>query len=180
LNFDYPGYALHFIQRDRVKDGSDHLCSYVYKFHSPKTGYHYIVRAEYHRTDVFTVKFYCKKDRGHDYKYGLIINKGDLGNVIMTAAKTIPMLLTQFPSASFAFAAARSYDPVSRTVEPMQNTQRYRLYCGMVPVKFGQQTFSHHTNDEISSYLLYNRDSSYSLHDVQEMFRATYNDTDWI
>jgi hypothetical protein len=110
----------------------------------------------------------------------LIKNKGDLGNVIMTAAKVIPELLVAFPTASFAFAAARSYDPVSKTIEPMQNTQRYRIYCGMVPAKFGQQTFSHHINREISSYLLYNRQSHYSLTEMQDMFRATYDGTDWI
>jgi hypothetical protein len=59
-------------------------------------------------------------------------------------------------------------------------TQRYRLYCEMVPKKFGQQTFSHHTNDDISSYLLYNRQSKYTLNEIQDMFRETYNGTDWI
>lgn len=180
MNFDYAGYPLTFIQRDQVKDGSAHQYSYIYKFHSPLTGYHYIVRAELHKTGVFTVKFYCKKDRGHDHKYGLIVNKGDLGNIIMTCAKVIPLLLKSFPNASFAFAAARSYDPVSRTIEPLENTQRYRLYRHMVPIQFGEQTFSHHTNDQISSYLLYNRQSPYSLIEIQEMFKETYNGTDWI
>ncbi|MCX6264320.1 MAG: hypothetical protein NTZ47_07200 [Bacteroidetes bacterium] len=50
----------------------------------------------------------------------------------------------------------------------------------MIPKKFGQQTFSHHINDDISSYLLYNRQSNFSLNEIQDMFRATYNGTDWI
>lgn len=180
MTFNFPGYDLHFVQRDRCRDGSAHIVSYVFKFFSPLTRYNYIVRAEYHNTDVFTVKFYCKKDRGSDNKYSLIINKGDLGNIIMTCAKAIPLLLNQFPSASFAFAAARSYDVKSKTTEPLYRTQRYRLYCEMVPKKFGQQTFSHHTNDDISSYLLYNRQSAFSLTEIQDMFRETYNGTDWI
>lgn len=153
MTFDFTGYELKFIQRDYCHDASAHLESYIFKFFSPITKYHYVVRAEYHETDIFTVKFYCKKDRGSDYRYSIIINRGDLGNVIMTCAKVIPELLIQFPKASFAFAAARSYDPRSKTIEPLYRTQRYRLYCEMVPRKFGEQTFSHHTNDDISSYL---------------------------
>ena len=180
MTFDFPGYELNFIQREPCRDGSAHITTYIYKFFSPVTGYQYIVRAEYHTTNVFTIKFYCKKDRSSDYKYSLIKNKGDLGNIIMTCAKVIPLLLNQFPAASFAFSAARSFDTRSKTIEPLCRTQRYRLYCEMIPKKFGQQTFSHHINDDISSYLLYNRQSNFSLNEIQDMFRATYNGTDWI
>lgn len=180
MTFNFPGYELYFVQRESCKDGSAHLASYIYKFYSPVTRYNYIVRAEYHRTDIFSVKFYCKKDRASEFKYSLIINKGDLGNIIMTCAKVIPLLLDHYPTASFAFAAARSYDVKSKKTEPLFRTQRYRLYCEMVPKKFGQQTFSHHTNDDISSYLLYNRQSKFSLNEIEDMFKETYNGTDWI
>lgn len=180
MNFDYPGYDLQFIQREPCHDATAHLASYIYKFFSPVTRHYYVVRAEYHDTDVFTVKFYCKKHRNNDFKYSFVVNKGDLGNIIMTCAKVIPLLLQLFPTASFAFAAARTYDPQSKKLEDLYCTQRYRLYRQMVPIKFGQKTFSHYTNDEISSYLLYNKRSSYSLTAIQEMFRQTYNGTDWI
>ncbi len=180
MTFDFPGYELRFIQCDRCHDDSAHLASYIFKFFSPITKYFYVVKAEYHETDVFAIKFYCKKDKRNDFKYSIIINKGDIGNVIMTCAKVIPALLNKYPKASFAFAAARSYDTNSKTIEPLYRTQRYRIYCDMIPKKFGQQTFSHHTNDDISSYLLYNRQSDYDLIQMQNMFRTTYNGTDFI
>lgn len=180
MTFDFPGYELHFVQRARCKDGTAHIATYIYKFYSPITRHIYIVRAEYHRTNFFSVKFYCKKDRKSTYKYSIIVNKGDLGNIIMSCAKVIPMLLDKYPTSSFAFAASRSYDVKSKTIEPLHCTQRYRLYCEMVPKKFGQKTFSHHTNDDISSYLLYNRSSTFSLTEIQNMLKETYNGTEWI
>ena len=178
MTFDYPGYDLKFVQREQCNDSTAHLASYIFKFYSPITRYNYIVRAEHHETDIFSIKFYCKKDRSSDHKYSIIINKGDLGNIIMTCAKVIPILLIQFPNSSFAFAAARSFDKKSKTMEPLYCTQRYRLYCGMVPHKFGDKTFSHHRNDVISSYLLHNRNSEFSLNEILEMFKKTYNETD--
>lgn len=41
-----------------------------------------------------------------------------------------------------AFVASRPDDHVFKMNESMQNTQRYQLYCGMVPNKFGLQTLS--------------------------------------
>ncbi len=180
MNFNYSGYDLNFIQSETCHDDSAHLANYIYKFYSPVTHHHYIVRAEYHQAEVFTIKFYCKKHRNSDYKYSLVVNKGDLGNIMMTCAKVIPLLLQSFPTASFAFAAARTYDPKSKKLENLYCTQRYRLYCHIIPIKFGQQTFSHYNNDEISSYLLYNNRSVHSINEIQEMFKITYNGTDWL
>jgi len=128
LTFDYPGYALQFVQGDRCNDSTPHQFTYIYKFFSPITKYHYIVRAEQHSGNVLAVKFYCKKDRGSDFKYSKIINRGDLGNIIMSCAKVIPLLLQQFPHASFAFAASRSVDKSNGTIENYEQTQRFRLY----------------------------------------------------
>lgn len=117
MTFDFPGYELRFIQIARCADDSSHLYTYIYKFHSPVTGYHYIVRAEYHDEDVFAIKFYCKKDRKSEYKYSKIVNKGDLGNIIMSCAKVIPLLLQTHPQVSFCFAASRSVDVRNNSIE---------------------------------------------------------------
>ena len=75
MEFDFPGYPVKFIQRQRCKDPSAHLFTLIYKFYSPVTKYHYVIRAEYHEEDVFAMKFYCKKDRKSDTKYAKIINR---------------------------------------------------------------------------------------------------------
>ena len=172
--FNFPGYEVRFIQRAKCTDGSAHQFTYIYKFHSPVTGYHYIVRAEYHRYDILAIKFYCKKDRKSDYKYSKIVNKGDLGNIIMSCAGVIPLLLQTYPQGSFCFAASRSVDVRNNTIEDYGQTQRFRLYEYMIPLKFGPITFEHYIYPAVSSYLLYNRASVASKEEIETMLRTTY------
>lgn len=174
MTFNFPGYELRFIQRARCADGSSHRFTYIYKFYSPVTGYHYIVRAECHDHDVFAIKFYCKKDRKSEYKYSKIVNKGDLGNIIMSCAKVIPLLLKTHPLGSFCFAASRSVDVQNNTIEDFGQTQRFRLYQYMIPLKFGSVTFEHHVYPAVSSYLLYNRSAIASKNEIEIMLRSTY------
>jgi hypothetical protein len=176
VTFDFQGYELKFVQRSRCKDDSAHLYTYIYKFFSPVTRYYYVVRAEYHEENVFAIKFYCKKDKRSDYKYSKIINKGDLGNIIMSCAKVIPLLLRDYPQASFCFAASRSVDPKNNTIEDYRHTQRFQLYCYMIPMKFGVVTFEHHAYDDISCYLLRNRHALSSRKEMETMFQDVYVD----
>jgi hypothetical protein len=173
LRFDFTGYPLKFIQQQRCDDDTSHKFTRIYKFFSSITRYFYIVRAECHEAEVFAIKFYCKKDRKSEFKYSKIVNKGDLGNIIMSCAKVIPILLETYPTASFVFAASPSVDN-KRRVEPTAVTQRFRLYCYMIPLKFGEETFTHFAYDKISSYLLLNRNSQQSKEDVEQMLMATY------
>ncbi len=91
--FDYPGYDLQFIQKRRIKDGSAHLFSFLYKFYSPITELQYVLTADYHEGDFFAIKFYAKMLRKSDFKYSLITNKGDVGNLLVTCLKCVPLLL---------------------------------------------------------------------------------------
>lgn len=174
MTFDFKGYPLIFIQKQRCKDETAHQASFIYKFYSPITRYHYIVRAEQHDSNVFAIKFYCKKDRKSDYKYAKIINRGDLGNIIMSCARVIPLLLQKFPDASFAFAAARSVDFRNKLIESIECTQRYKLYAYMMPVKFGELTFEHIAYEKASCYILRNRQSSVTIEEIENIFKATY------
>lgn len=177
MTFDFPGYPIKFIQQQRCTDDTPHDFTRIYKFFSPATRYFYILRAEYHQGDIFAIKFYCKKDRKSRYKYAKIVNRGDLGNIVMSCARVIPALLQIYPKASFAFAASPSVDNAGRR-EPIATTQRYRLYCYMIPRQFGQQTFAHFAYDKISSYLLYNRQSAIPRTAVEQVLIATYPNLD--
>ena len=179
MNFDYPGYDLRFVQCEPCRDASPHQFTLVFKFYSPVTGYWYVLRADYHEKDVFAIKFYCKKDRHSIYKYSKIVNKGDLGNILITCLKVIPLLLKHYPTASFVFAASRSIDFKSKKAESYVYNQRFRVYKYIVAQKIGGETFAHFTFDEVSSYLLVNR----NVGDIMEakdcmvkMFVDTYND----
>lgn len=176
--FDYEGYELKLVQKRACKDGSAHLFSFIYKFYSPVTKYFYILHADYHEGDFFAVKFYCKKDRHSDFKYSKIINKGDVGNILMTCVKVIPLLLNDYPEASFGFIGSRTVDEISRKVESFINNQRFRIYRQLIPLKFGEKTFAHFAYEQISGYLLINRrcdDIKGKEKELIRMLAATYN-----
>ena len=150
MTFDYPGYHIHFIQREPCNDRSAHQFSLIFKFFSPVTRYHYIVRAEYHNNHSFAIKFYSKKDRKSDFKYSKIVNRGDIGNILATSASVIPSLLEEFPRVSFAFAAARSVGNKNKPLEGYELTQRFKLYAYLMPLRFGSATFEHISYPNVS------------------------------
>lgn len=175
--FNSPGYPLKFIQRQPCRDASEHLFTLIFKFYSPITKLHYILRADYHQEHVFALKFYAQKDSHSDYKYSKIINKGDIFNILITCLRTVPLILNEYPGASFGFIGARSIDPVSKRAEGYENTQRFRVYSQIVAGTIGDQTFEHYLYEAISGYLLVNRavpdlDAAEEL--IRQMFIRTY------
>ena len=178
MTFSHPGYDLIFIQKSACKDESAHLFTYIYKFYSPVTKYWYVLRAEYHESDVIAVKFYCKKDKTSDYKYSRIINRGDVGNILVTCAKVIPVLLQYHPSASFCFCASRTVDEKNKTVEQVRINQRFRTYKYVLERLIGPITFTHFEYEDISSYLMVNnnyRNVNSKERELIKMFAQTYN-----
>jgi hypothetical protein len=179
LIINSSGYELKFIQKRISKDDSCHLHTLIYKFYSPKTKFQYIILAEYHIEDVFAVKFYVQQHSKSIYKYSKITNKGDLSNILVTNAKIIPVLLMEYPTASFAFAGARSIDLKSKKVEGYQLNQRFRIYRSFVSDLVGSKTFVHFEYEEISGYLLINKKHENISHierKIVRMFADTYQD----
>jgi hypothetical protein len=182
LDFLYKGYNIRFIQKERCKDKSAHLETYIFKFFSSKTQYHYIIRAELHEEEIFAVKFYCKKDRKSDFKYTKVVNRGDLGNIVISCLKVIPYLLQKFPGASFGFIGARGYDPEKKVYEQIEITQRFRIWTYIVTKKIGHVLFRHIQYPSISGYLLLNKSvnfpESIKENQIKTMFINTYSGTD--
>ncbi|MEH6305581.1 hypothetical protein RYH73_08000 [Olivibacter sp. CPCC 100613] len=178
--FDYPGYELQFIQKRRIKDGSAHLFSFLYKFYSPVTDLQYVLTADYHEGDFFAIKFYAKMHRKSDFKYYLITNRGDVGNLLVTCLKCVPLLLGEYPTASFGFVGSRTYDKNSRKMEGYSNTQRFKIYREFVSKKIGTGLFQHFEYEEVSGYLLINQkcgvDPNIKERQLVSMLAATYND----
>lgn len=177
--FKSPGYPLKFIQRRPCRDASAHQFTLIYKFLSPVTHYAYVIHADYHDENVFALKFYAQKDSKDDYKYSRITNKGDVFNILISCLRVVPLILQDFPAASFGFIGSRTIDRVSGTVEDYRNTQRFRVYCGIVAATIGEQTFAHYSYEEVSGYLLINRagpDIDAKEQVISRMFAATYNE----
>lgn len=92
----------------------------------------------------------------------------------------IPILLQDYPTASFGFIGARSYDTSGNLVEPISKTQRFTIWSDVVKKKIGQVTFSHFVFPEASGYLLLNRRSEIGekerIKTIRRMFIDTYAD----
>ncbi|MDQ0477086.1 hypothetical protein QF004_001608 [Chryseobacterium sp. MDT2-18] len=148
-----------------------------------KTRLHYIIRAEYHLENVMALKFYCKKDRGSQYKYNKIINKGNFTSVIRildTCTSLILILLEQHPNCSFGLCSSRSIDfsNPKKLTENLENNQRFRVYSKFIQDRIGNITFTHLEYPSISSYLLINNsvaDIRKKEEDIVKMFERTYN-----
>jgi len=159
-------------------DDTAHQFTLIYTFFSPVTKYKYVLSADYHEEDVFAIKFYCKKDKHSKYKYSKIVNKGDLGNILLTCLSVIPLLLIQYPTASFTFIGSPTLDPKSKKLEPPVNNQRFRIYASIVAKRIGAFTFSHKEYPHISGYLLLNNkseDHEKKEATIKAMFQNTYD-----
>lgn len=159
------GYEVKFIQTHPCCN--KHEKRYVYKFFSIKTKLHYVIYADYHENDFFAIKFYSKKDRKSARKYSNVINKGDVSNILVTCAKTIPELLKIYPNASFGFIGARTIDSRVNKVEGYKKNQRYRLYSYHIPQLIGNKTFLHKSYKNVSSYILLNKKNE-NLENLEE------------
>ena len=154
-------YDLKFIQKDNSKDGSDHLFTFIYKFFCVDSKLHYVIRAEYHKENVFAIKFYCKKDKRSQHKYNKIINKNNYSTVIKifeTCLYLIPELLKAYPDSNFAVLSSRSIDfsNANKLTEELSKNQRFRIYRKFAQDRIGNKTFTHFEYSSISSYLLVN------------------------
>lgn len=172
------GYELKFIQTHPVKDNTAHLVSYVFKFYSPKTKLNYILTADYHENTFFAIKFYAKKDKRSDNKYSKVVNRGDVGNILVTCAKVIPLILKKFPNASFGFIGSRTIDFYSEKIEGYSNNQRFRLYTYHLRQFIGTKTFKHIAYEKASSYVLLNNNITDLIkleESIKTMVIATYS-----
>lgn len=90
------------------------------------------------------------------------------------------MLLQEFPTAFFGFIWARTFDPFGEVFEPIERTQRFRIWAEIAKIKIGKATFSHLEFPDASGYLLPNKNTGFSMDDKVELMKgmsiATYSD----
>ena len=174
-------FSLCFVQKEKAFKGRDAFdYALVYKFYTESTNrcqsLKYILRVEAYE-DVFAIKFYVARDRSLDDKYNRIIKAHDYRNVsriFITCASIIPVLLKQYPNASFAVNGAESVDLESDKMESRNKNQRFRIYRTIALNLFGRETFEHFQYEHISSYLLINRagceDIEIKAEQIKKMF----------
>lgn len=176
-------YKCYFIQKASPSLDDAFDFSYIYKFYTDKTVAYqrlkYIIRVEAHGT-VFAIKFYAARDRKLDNKYNKIIKAHgyiESLRIFVTCAYLVPELLEKHPNFSFAINGARSIDLSSDKIEGKRNNQRFRIYKTIANLLFSRSKFEHFEFEEISSYLLVNRECGdvYKKKDeIKEMFLDRY------
>lgn len=176
--FKQTPFELTFLQKEQVKDSSDHLFSLIYSFKSTDTKLRYILRAEYHVGDIFALKFYAKNHKLSDFKYSLMTNRGYSLRIFLTCAKLVPVLLHEYPGSSFGLIGSRSIDRKLNLIEPIPNNRRFKIYSALILELFGDQTFEHYDYPKISGYLLLNRskDIIETKQKIEKMFFENYSD----
>lgn len=146
------------MQRVKEKEISCHPFTLIYKFKSSKTKTRYVVHAQKHRFNIYFIKFYAQKHKKLDNKYNLVLNENDAINVMITALKVIPEILTKHDSlASFGFVGSQTIDLKANKVEDYNNNQRFRIYKHHITQLVGQKTFEHRYVPNSSCYAMYNK-----------------------
>lgn len=164
--------------KEYEQDDSDHLYSYLYRFTSTDNGLTYILRAEYHRGDVFGIKFYAKPHANSNKRYSLLTNKGYALRIFQTCGSVVPLLLKNHPSASFGLIGSRLLDESNEEIEAPQRNIRFRIYEKIAKDLFGEETFEHYSYPRISGYLLMNRNRNIrpAKEYIEDMFIQNYRD----
>lgn len=174
-------FKLKFIQREKASSERDAFdYALVYCFYTERTASYqrlkYVLRVEAYE-DVFAIKFYAARDRKLDDKYNRIIKAHDYKNalrIFLTCASIIPTLLKEHPYASFAVNGAESLDLESDKMESRNKNQRFRIYRTMALNLFGRKTFEHVQYEDVSSYLLINRENCSDVNEKAERIKRMF------
>lgn len=172
-------YQIQFIQKASPKKGDAFDFSYIYKFYTERTPLYqrlkYIIRVEAHDS-VFAIKFYASRDKKMDDKYNRIIKAHSYTQAIrvfLTCAYIVPEILKRHPDASFAINGAQSIDLYSDKIEGERNNQRFRIYKSLSERLFSRNKFEHFEFEEISSYLMVNKNAG-DVFELKDKFRSMF------
>ena len=175
---DSEGYNIKYVQKSSPGKSDDFIFAHIFKFHTCD-GLKYIIRAEMHKYDTFVVKYYASIHKNLDNKYSMLTNRHRPIKIFITCASILPILLSMYPTASFAFNGSRTVDLVSDKIEGYNTNQRFRIYRHIADALIGRETFEHYEFPEISAYLLVNRNSCTNTdtrkEEIKDMFLDIYN-----
>ncbi|MFN0293118.1 hypothetical protein [Pedobacter helvus] len=91
-------------------------------------------------------------------------NEHKCRKIVGTCVKIMYEVWRANPLCSFGFIGANTYDPITRTEEKIDNTQRWRIYKHAMENHFGTETFAHGDQERNSSYVMLNKKK-----DVEEL-----------
>lgn len=168
------GYPFVFVMRDY--EGSDELlkCTLQYRFKSTKSGHTYIVRVEKYHSHIYCLKFFDKSVSLSKNKFSLRTNTFEPRTIFYTLYHIMIDVLRRDNKASFFFIGAEDEKD-----ELGIATRRYRIYRRFVSSIISDKIFEHYRINELSLYILINKEYSTSQEDtirrIEEEVRKAYN-----
>ncbi len=126
----------------------------------------YIIQADRFEFDVFVLKFYLRKMKNHLDKFVHQTYDFDGRRIFATCKNVMAYLLSQNPTASFAFMGQPAHD------ESWRNSQRFRIYRQEAITFFNPEKFEHLYDIENSSHIILNKknETPHLAEKVVEMF----------
>lgn len=148
------GYPFIFVMND--KSVSDELLEYAmqYRFKSEKSHHTYIVRVEKYIEHTYCLKFFDKANMLSENKFSLRTSTFEPRTIFYTLVHIMMDVYRKDSKASFFFIGAEDEKD-----EMGETTRRYRIYRSFVSDVLSNKVFKHHRNNELSLYILVNRDS---------------------
>ena len=148
------GYPFIFQMND--KSVKDNLLEYAlqYRFKSTKSNHTYIVRVEKYVEHTYCIKFFDKANMLSDNKFSLRTSTYEPRTIFYTLMHILMDVYQRDPKASFFFIGAEDEKD-----EMGEATRRYRIYRSFVSDVLSSKIFKHHRNNELSLYILVNREA---------------------
>ena len=148
------GYPFIFQMND--KSVKDNLLEYAlqYRFKSTKSNHTYIVRVEKYIEHAYCIKFFDKANMLSDNKFSLRTGTFEPRTIFYTLFHIMMDVYKKDPKASFFFIGAEDEKD-----EMGEATRRYRIYRSFVSDVLSSKVFKHHRNNELSLYILMNREA---------------------
>ena len=148
------GYPFIFVMNDKsVNDG---MLQYAmqYRFKSTKSNHTYIVRVEKYVEHTYCIKFFDKANMLSENKFSLRSSTYEPRTIFYTLVHIMMDVYHRDSKASFFFIGAEDEKD-----EMGEATRRYRIYRSFVSNVLSNKIFNHHRNNELSLYILVNKNA---------------------
>ncbi|WP_029275292.1 hypothetical protein [Pedobacter borealis] len=139
--------------------------------------YRYIVEVEFYVNDFYVVQYYTTKYKTHPKKFQILTNEHKCRKIVGTCVQIMLGIWKKNPLASFGFIGANTYDPETHLEEPVDNTQRWKIYKHAMEQNFGPETFKHGAQSNNSRYVMLNKkkDVIELNNEINQLFEQNYD-----
>lgn len=148
------GYPFIFTMNDKSSDVESLEYTLQYRFKSERSHHTYIVRVERYINHTYCVKFFDKAHTDSKDKFCLRTNTFEARTIFYTLYHILLDVLHKDPDASFFFIGAEDEKDDS-----IAATRRYKVYRRFVMSTISDRMFEHYRVNELSLYILVNKQS---------------------